>query len=294
MPKHKGTDHLKADLRGKIAKLIREGEKRKQSGRRQNPYLIEREGVAQVMLIGAPNSGKSQLLKTFCPSAQTVVESYPHSTQRPVPGMVIHENVGFQLVDLPPIIHGKMEWWQAELLKVADGAIVVLDLLDSDPLKDLEEIEQGLDQVNIKLLGKTEVKVGIGVKGLPTIVAANKLETLAATERLASDCRAISERFEVIGISAATGKGLGQLATALFQRLQLIRIFTKIPGKEPDMSDPYVLTKGKTILDLAEAIHKEFREKLKFARVWGTTAYGGQKVPKDYILSDGDVVELHV
>ena len=77
MPKHKGTDHLKADLRGKIAKLIREGEKRKQSGRRQNPYLIEREGVAQVMLIGAPNSGKSQLLKTFCPSAQTVVESYP-------------------------------------------------------------------------------------------------------------------------------------------------------------------------------------------------------------------------
>ena len=211
-----------------------------------------------------------------------------------MPGLVIHDNVGFQLVDLPPMIHGKMEWWQAELLKVSDGAIVVLDLADSDPLKDLAEIEQGLDQVNIILLGKTEMEVGIGVKGLPTIIAANKLEILGASERLASECRAISERFEVVGISAATGKGLGQLATALFQRLQLIRIFTKIPGKEPDLSDPYVLTKGNTILDLAGAIHKEFREKLKFARVWGTTAYGGQKVPRDYVLSDGDVVELHV
>lgn len=294
MPKHKGTDHLKADLRGKIAKLIREGEKRKQQSRHQNPYLVEKEGVAQVMLIGAPNSGKSQLLKTLCPSAQTVVESYPYSTQHPVPGMVIHENVAFQLVDLPPIIHGKLEWWQAELLKLADGAILVLDLVNSEPLSDLEEIEQGLDKVNIILLGKAEVEVGIGVKGLPTIVAANKLETLGATERLRAISERLSERLEVIGISAATGKGLGQLASALLQQLQLIRIFTKIPGKEPDMSDPYVLTKGNTVLDLAGAIHKEFREKLKFARVWGTTAYGGQKVPRDYVLSDGDVVELHV
>ena len=141
------------------------------------------------MLVGAPNSGKSQLLKTLCPSAQTVVEQYPYSTQHPVPGMVIHENVAFQLVDLPPIIHGKLEWWQAELLKLADGAILVLDLVNSEPLTDLEEIEQGLDRVNIILLGKAEVEVGIGVKGLPTIVAANKLETLW----LPSDCERLAE-----------------------------------------------------------------------------------------------------
>ena len=294
MPKHKGTDHLKADLRAKIAKLQREGERKKQQSRRQNPYLIDKEGAAQVVLIGPPNSGKSQLLKTVCPSAQTVVEAYPYSTQRPVPGMMKYENMSFQLIDMPPIVNGKLEWWQAEILKLADGAVLILDLAESGPLNDLEDIEKGLDQVNIKLLGKAEYVEEIGVKGLETIIAANKIDLPGTGQTLEIFLELVGDRYDVIAISAVTGRGVDQLGTTLFEKLRLIRIFTKIPGREPDLTDPYVLSKGDTVMDLAESVHKDFGEKLKFARVWGKNKYDGQKVPRDYVLRDGDVVELHI
>jgi ribosome-interacting GTPase 1 len=294
MPKHKGTDHLKADLRQKIAKLQREGERKKQQSRRQNPYLVDKEGAAQVVLIGPPNSGKSQVLKTVCPSAQTVVEPYPYSTQRPVPGMMTYQNVSYQLIDMPPIVKGKLEWWQAELMKLSDGAVLVLDFAASEPSQDLGEIERGLDQVNIKLVGQAEYIEEIGVKGLPTIIAANKLDMPGAGEAFEIFVELVLGNYEVIGISAKAGKGFDMLGEALFRRLQLMRIFTKIPGREPDLTDPYVLTKGKTVMDLAASVHKDFGEKLKFARVWGKTAYEGQKVPRDFELQDGDVVELHI
>jgi ribosome-interacting GTPase 1 len=294
MPKHKGTDHLKADLRAKIARLQREGMGKKQAKRTQNPYLVEKEGAAQVMLIGPPNSGKSQLLKTLCPSAQAVVEPYPYSTQKPVPGMMKHENVSFQLIDMPPIVNGKLEWWQAELLKLSDGAVLVLDVAEGGPLVDLEEIEQGLDGVNIKLLGTRDETVPIGVKGLAAIIAANKVDLPGAGETLEIFLELLEGRFEVVGISAVTGKGLGDLGKSIFDRLNIIRIYTKIPGRDPDMTDPYVLRQGATVMDLAVSVHKDFGEKLEYARVWGENTYDGQRVPRDYVLHDGDVVELHI
>ncbi len=294
MPKHKGTDHLKADLRSKISRLQREGLRKKQTKRTQNPYLVDKEGAAQIMLLGPPNSGKSQVLKTLSPSSQAAVEPYPYSTQTPVPGMMQYQNVAFQLIDLPPIINGKMEWWQAELLKLSDGGILVLDLADSGPLTDLEEIEQGLDNVNIKLVGTKEEELPIGVKGLPAIIAANKLDVSGTDETLEIFLEFLKGRFEVIGISAQTGKGLAELGDALFNRLQLIRIFTKIPGKDPDYNDPYVLTRGATVMDLATSVHKDFGESLNYACVWGENTFDGQRVSRDYQLSDGEVVELHL
>ena len=60
------------------------------------------------------------------------------------------------------------------------------------------------------------------------------------------------------------------------------------------MEEPVVLPKGSTVIDLAEEIHKDFAKKLKYARVWGSGRFEGQRVTRDYVLEDGDIVELHV
>jgi ribosome-interacting GTPase 1 len=75
--------------------------------------------------------------------------------------------------------------------------------------------------------------------------------------------------------------------------MKLIRVFSKPPGKEPDMDTPFVLKRGSTVSELARMVHKDLAKKMKFARVWGEVVYDGQRVAMDYELNDGDVVELN-
>ncbi len=76
--------------------------------------------------------------------------------------------------------------------------------------------------------------------------------------------------------------------------MDLVRAYTKAPGKPADLEDPVILTKGSTVLDFAAQIHKDFIQKLKYARIWGKEKYNGQMVQRDYVLVDGDVIELHI
>jgi len=98
MPKHKGTDKLKADLRRRISKLKSKQQEKKKLGRRDRGYKIEKEGVGQVVLIGAPNVGKSSLVTALTNADPQVVE-FPHSTWKPTPGMMYFEDIQIQLID---------------------------------------------------------------------------------------------------------------------------------------------------------------------------------------------------
>ena len=102
MPKHKGTDKLRADLRRKIAKFKTQSQQKKGGARRETAYSIEREGAAQVVVIGPANVGKSSLIAALS-NATPEVADFPHSTWKPVPGMAPYENIQFQLVDTPPM-----------------------------------------------------------------------------------------------------------------------------------------------------------------------------------------------
>ena len=102
MPKHKGTDKLRAGLRRKISTFKTQTLKKKGVSRRDSAYSIDREGAAQVIVVGPPNSGKSSLLAGLT-NAKPEVNSFPHSTWKPTPGMVPYENIQFQLVDTPPL-----------------------------------------------------------------------------------------------------------------------------------------------------------------------------------------------
>ena len=94
-------------------------------------------------------------------------------------------------------------------------------------------------------------------------------------------------------VSAEHGAGLEDLRRSLFDALDRIRIYAKEPGKKPDRERPFVLPRGATVQDLALAVHKEIAERLKYARIWGSSLFDGQQVDRDHLLSDRDVVELH-
>jgi len=97
-----------------------------------------------------------------------------------------------------------------------------------------------------------------------------------------------------MAVSATTGYNLELLKQTLFERLEIIRVYTKSRGKEPDRKSPFVLKKGATVEELAAKIHKEFVNQFKFAKVWGEDVYDGQMIQRGYVLHDGDVVELHL
>jgi ribosome-interacting GTPase 1 len=96
-----------------------------------------------------------------------------------------------------------------------------------------------------------------------------------------------------VPVSTVTGAGLDELGKRTFEALDIIRIYTKEPRKEADMGRPFTLTRGSTVGDLARTIHKDIADGLKFARVWGPSAFDGQSVKEAHVLEEGDVVEIH-
>jgi ribosome-interacting GTPase 1 len=101
-------------------------------------------------------------------------------------------------------------------------------------------------------------------------------------------------RLPFVPVSTIDGQGLAELRRGMFEMLEIIRVYTKAPGKKPDMNTPFVLSKGSTILEAASQVHKDFARDLKFARVWGAKVFAGQMVPRDHVLEDGDIIEFHV
>jgi ribosome-interacting GTPase 1 len=87
---------------------------------------------------------------------------------------------------------------------------------------------------------------------------------------------------------------LDELKRKFFQDLDIIRVHTKHPGKKVNLDDPMIMKKGSTMKDAAEDVHKDFRQKLKFALVWGSGKFDGQRVSQDHVLQDNDVIELHM
>jgi ribosome-interacting GTPase 1 len=293
MPHHKGTDKLRALLRRKLAKLREELQSGKGKGGKGDFFTVKKEGAGQVAMAGPPNSGKSQLLASLT-NAAPVIADYPFSTQRPLAGMICFENIKIQLVDLPPLT-STTALWVYSILRNADLILVVLDIA-GDPLGDWESIQTLLRERRIALV--REVPDGETEEGKTykrAILVLNKGDLDPDGE----DFKAFREllpglEIPAIEVSAKMGMGLEELKRCIFQMLDIIRVYPKPPGKQPDMQNPVILPKGSTVEDLAEEIHKDFVEKLKYARVWGSAKFQGQRVFKDHVLEDGDIVELHI
>jgi ribosome-interacting GTPase 1 len=293
IPKHKGTEHLRGDLKRRYAKLKDEAE---QARRRRGGFSVsvDREGAGQVVLVGPPNAGKSALVAalTKCPAE---VGEYPFTTRKAIAGMMPFVNIQIQLVDLPAISDTYMEPWVPSLVRPADLCVLVADLASGTVLEDLEQVLAILERGKLTLVapGDTEAPA-MGWARKRTILVANKVEATDAGDTLEILRSVYEGRYPISAVSAQTGQGLEALRRAIYDGLGIVRVYCKPPGEDPSMKSPVVLPLGSTVVEMAESIHKDFAHQLKFARIWGSGKFDGQRVQRDYIVQEGDILELHI
>jgi ribosome-interacting GTPase 1 len=310
IPKHKGTDHLQADLKRRIKELDEEVAGPKKGGARGGPALVVRpEGAAQVALVGPPNSGKS-LLHDRLTGSGARSGPYPFTTQYPEPGMLKWQDVHFQLVDLPALAAEHPLPWLGGALLMADACLLVIDLADPDCLQQVSAVQAQLRERKVSLVTRWPADPAVDAVAarsatpdddvfalqLPTLLLANKADLLADPQ---TDLEALAELeeppFPTLLISAQSGLGLGDLGGWLWQQLGLVRVYTKAPGKPAENERPFTLRAGEqTVADAARLVHREMARTLKYARVWGrSVAADGQHVGRDHRLADRDILELH-
>ena len=293
IPKHKGTDKLRADLRRQLSRLRTAPQSRKSGSRRDSVFRIDKEGAGQAVVVGPANVGKSALVAALTNATPEVSDS-PCTTWKPTPGMMPIQDIQVQLVDTPPLRKDFVEPELMDLIRRSDLILLVVDL-QADPVRQLEDTIALLQEHRIVPCqlrdGDTEQR---DLTFIPLLVLANKSDDEHSDEDFDIFRELLEDDWPLLPVSATTGRNLERLKAAVFERLEIVRVYSKRPGKDPDLGAPFVLRKGSTVVEFAGGIHQDFSKRLKAARVWGSTVYGGQMVGRDHVLQDGDVVELRI
>lgn len=293
IPKHKGTDKLRADLRRKISKLKSEKQKKKGATKHESEYHIEKEGAGRIVIVGQPNVGKSSIVAHLTHAIPKISES-PFTTWQPLPGMIPIEDIQVQLIDTPPLNKEHTEPEFFDLLRTADLILIVVDL-KATPFQQLEDSLELLKEHKIVPSNlKMKIEENHRIKFLPTLVIVNKDDD----DKCDEDFEVFKELLEIdlplIPLSVLKKRNIEKLKIKIFEALEIIRIYSKPPGKEADLTKPFVLKKGSNVEEFASKVHHDFYQKLKTARVWGSNVFDGQLVGRDHILQDKDIVELHL
>jgi small GTP-binding protein len=297
VPKHKASEKLQAELKTKLSAAREEVEHEQKSPKKATgvSYKIPRQGAGQVVIVGAPNAGKSRLL-TRLTRATPEVAPYPFTTREPHAGMMEWEDVRVQLIDTPPITADFLEGYVSSMVRAADACILLVDLADDDAPFAAEAVLKQLDAVKTVLVGQPRTAVDDPtVQHVKTLLLANKCDQPGAADRLEIVREMFGSRFqEMHSLDAESGTRLEETRTAIYRFLNVIRVYSKRPGKPADMESPFTCPIGSTVQQMAELVHRDFGDKLKSARIWGTGVFDGQTVTRDHVLNDKDVVELHV
>ena len=304
IPKHKGTEHLQSDIKTRIKQLTEELAGPKKGGKRSGPsHVVRNEGAAQLCMIGPPNAGKSSLHARLTGS-HSDVGPYPYTTHLPIPGMLSFEDIHFQLVDLPPVSSEFMEPWLVNTLQHADGVLLVIDVADPECLEQVPVVLERLAEKKIFLRSGWPGLEPTAMQDdneddpsrmvLPTVLIANKSDLDPDPDEVKILEELLGLRYPALTMSAETGDGLGELGPFLFKALQIVRVYTKSPGKPADNDKPFTARHGDTVHDVARLVHKDIARDLKFARMWGSEVFDGQQVGHEHLVADGDLVELHV
>jgi len=270
-PKHKGTEKVQEGIKKKIARLKKKSKKAK----REEIYFVKKEETGQVLMLGISNSGKTSLINLLC-NTDFKVASYPFTTCLPTPGMMKYENLSIQIVDMPPLTKEFKLGWMKNLAKQADLNLVLIDL-SQDAREQLKEITEILGEWKIE---KEKI-----------LIVGNKLDLEQGRENFEK----LKENFEIFEISTKEKIGIENLKRKIFESLKIVRVYTKGPKKEVDFKTPFVLKKGTKLIDFAKEIKKEWVEKkFKGAKLYDKNLKNFKIMGKDYILKDGDIVEIKI
>lgn len=303
IPKHKGTDHLQAEIKTRIKNLTEELGAPKKGGRRGPTHVVRPEGAAQIALLGPPNSGKSALHAALTGS-HAEAGPYPFTTKLPLPGMLPFEDIYLQLVDLPPVSKQNPLPWIVNALQPADACLLVVDLTTPDCVELVQDLIESLSERRITLSPawtRTSARdeerdkefdpFGIA---LPTLVIATRADQIENIEQeLEAFFDLLEQRFPALALSSTTGEGIDGLGRWLFEALEIVRVYTKTPGKPPEHDRPFTVRRGGTVREVARLVHKDLSRDIRYARIWGGETFSGQQVGPDHVVADGDVVEIH-
>ena len=212
LPKHKGTEKLQSDLKQKISRAKDDLEGAKAGAKKPGvSHRVPKEGAGQVVLVGAPNAGKSALLAALT-NAKPEVAPYPYTTRAPYPGMMAWEDVRVQLVDLPPIDADFLEPWVPSLIRSADAALLVADLGDDDVADAVEVALARLAEVRTELVGDLPFdSEDETIQHVKTILVGTKADAEGAGDRLEILREWFGGRFPIAVTSSTTGLGLDDL-----------------------------------------------------------------------------------
>jgi ribosome-interacting GTPase 1 len=296
VPKHKASEKLQAQIKTKLSQLKTASEKKSGAARHGSSYIIDRSGAGQVIVIGPPNSGKSLFIKALT-GANPEVGDYPFTTKSPAPFMMKFENIRIQLIDTPPVTVDFMETGLAEAAKIADDVMVVIDVASPGAASDLENVILKLKEKKVELIAPDkEVPETVPPYYKRSLVIANKSDLDAGGTNLADLRMLFKDQFEILPFAANDAEAAEALKQKVYLMLDIIRVYSKAPGKKADKEEPFTLKKGSTVQDMARAVHKDFHQNLKYARLWraSNSAYQGSMVNRDQVLEDEDTVELHL
>ncbi len=311
VPKHKASEKVQQQIKERIKKTKEQVGKAAKtgSGQQHDPMSVPRQGAGQVLLLGAPNVGKSSIVGALT-KAKVEIAEFPFSTHAAVPGMAHHEDVPIQLVDAPPVMDGHPQPGMTNAIKKADAVLLVIDLSAIELIDQFEQCVALFGEHGMQPVSTAELDFGDdhedGVMGIEedeheakllpkrVLVVANKMDAPGAMENFETFKELTETDLTLLPISATTGEGLPEMMAALFGMLNVIRVYSKRPGKPADKESPFILPVGGTVDDMARHVHNDVAENLKHARIWGGTVHDGQQVTGHHVLTDGNVVELHV
>ncbi|MEX2287933.1 MAG: GTPase [Planctomycetaceae bacterium] len=293
IPKHKGTEKLQADLKTRLKEARSALEDDKKAAKKGPSHRIPRQGAGQLVVVGAPNAGKSRLLAELT-NARPEVAPYPFTTREPMPGMMPWEDVKVQLIDTPPMTESHLEPYVINMIRAADGLLLLLDASSDGAPDETAVVIAQLEARKIRLTDRTGFDDDdFSVVNVKTILIVTHADDPGASDRLEYFREATGRDFQTVLVEFDRPDSVENLRHRIYESLGVVRVYTKRPGKPVDFNDPYTIPLDGTVEDLAAKVHRELAEKLKFAKVWGTSARDGQSVGRDHRLCDKDVVELH-
>lgn len=267
-PKHKGTERVQEEIKKKIAKLKKALPKRI---KKEEVYFVKKEGAGQVVVLGFPNVGKTSLINILC-NTNLKVADYPFTTQFPMPAMMRYENILIQMVDTPPLLPDFRPGWLKNLTRNADGILVLVDL-SQDSHSQIQEITKILNEWEIpneKIFWVAKKIDGQNLKNL--------------TQKMGNDSQ--------VFVFNETND-LDLLKQKIFELLKIIRVFLKDPKKnDVDFENPLIMKRGTKLNELLDKINEEWAGKFKGAKRYKKNLEQFEIVGRDYLLQDGDVLEI--